>query len=197
MQGKRCVVRIWSSVLLICAASLQSMAQANDVDVSAAWKRHEIEFVYMGFTTRYSCEGLRDKMKLLLRTVGARPGFEVATRSCAGPPGRVDPFPHVRMVFEAPEIPAAGRRDVGGPAVARWRPVALSRHQPRELEGGDCELVEQFRSRVLTAFVTRRLEGDINCIPHQLAGSTFNLRFEVLEGLPVAADAADAAAHRR
>ena len=189
------MVRIWSSVLLICAASLQPIAQANDMDVSAAWKRHEIEFVYMGFTTRYSCEGLRDKMKLLLRTVGARPGFEVATRSCAGPPGHVDSFPHVRMVFEAPEIPAAGRRDVGDPAVARWRPVALSRHQPRELESGDCELVEQFRGRVLTAFVTRRLEGDINCIPHQLAASTFNLRFEVLEGLPVAA--ADAAAHRR
>lgn len=183
-------MRIWPSVLIIFAVSLPPVAQANDANVSAAWKRHEIEFVYMGFTTRYSCEGLRDKMKLLLRTVGARPGFEVVTRSCAGPPGRVDPFPNVRIVFETPEIPAAGRHDVGDPTVARWRPVALSQHKPRDLETGDCELVEQFRGRVLTAFVTRQLEGDINCIPHQLSGSTFNLRFEVLEGLPAADDAA-------
>lgn len=182
-------MRIWPSALIMFATGLSPLAQANEADVAAAWKRHEIEFVYMGFTTRYSCEGLRDKMKLLLRSVGARPGFEVATRVCAGPPGRADPFPHVRMVFEAPEIPEAGRRDAGVPAIARWRSVTLSRRQPRELEAGDCELVEQFRDRVMTAFTTRRLEGDINCIPHQLSGSTFNLRFDVLESVPASGDA--------
>lgn len=185
-------MRVLPSVLVLAATALPQAAPAAEVAVPATWQRHEIEFVYMGFTTRYSCEGLRDKMKLLLRTLGARPGFEVEARACASVPGRVDAFPHVRMVFEAPQLPTAGQADVGEPVVARWRPVTLSRHKPRDLETGDCELVEQFRSRVLQAFTTRGLEGDINCIPHQLVGSTFSLRFDVLEGVPQAAASASA-----
>lgn len=181
-------MRIWPGLLIVCVTALPPVALAGEAGVPAAWQRHEIEFVYMGFTTRYSCEGLRDKIKLLLRTLGARPGFEVTTRACASVPGRVDAFPIVRMVFEAPGIPQAGR-DAGEAAMARWRPVTLSRNRPRDLETGDCELVEQFRSRVLTAFEIRGLEGDINCIPHQLAGSMFNLRFDVLEGVSPAAAA--------
>lgn len=184
-------MRTWPGILIVVwMAALQPVAQAGDTAVPAAWKRHEIEFVYMGFTTRYSCEGLRYKMNLLLGAVGARPGFKVSTRACASVPGRVDAFPVVRMVFEAPELLQAGRPGAGGPMLARWRPVTLARRTPRELESGDCELVEQFSSRVLPAFVTRRLEGDINCIPHQLAGSVFNLRFDVLEGVPPPATAA-------
>lgn len=159
-------MRIWPGVLIMWVTALQPVAQASEAEVPAEWKRHEIEFVYMGFTTRYSCEGLRDKMRLLLGALGARPGFEVSTRSCASMPDRVHAFPVVRMVFEAPEVRRAGRPDAGEPLRARWRPVTLARHKPRDLETGDCELVEQFRSRVLTAFATRRLEGDINCIPH-------------------------------
>lgn len=177
-------MRIWASVLILVAAVWWRPAQAVDADVAAAWKRHEIEFVYMGFTTRYSCDGLRDKMKLLLKTLGARPGFQVTASACGSPPGRVDAFPFVRMTFDALEVAAAGSGDREQPAVARWRAVMLSRHKPRELEIGDCELVEQFRSRVLPAFATRRLEGDINCIPHQLTGSNFNLRFDVLDNVP-------------
>ena len=182
-------MKIWASVLILVATALPPVAEASGAAVAAEWQRHEIEFVYMGFTTRYSCDGLRDKMKLLLRTLGARPGFKVTAQACASPPSRVDTFPRVRMVFETAGIPQAGRRDAGEPTVAHWQPVTLSRHQPRELETGDCELVEQFRSRVLHAFATRRLEGDINCIPHQLTGSIFNLRFDVLEGMPAAGDA--------
>lgn len=177
-------MRIRASVLILVLAACWQPALAGDADVAAAWKRHEIEFVYMGFTTRYSCDGLRDKIKLLLRTLGARPGFEVTTWACGSPPGRVDAFPLVRMRFDALEVPAPGRGDYDRLAVARWRTVTLSRHQPRELEAGDCELVEQFHSRVLPAFATRRLEGDINCIPHQLTGSNFDLRFDILEGVP-------------
>ena len=187
-------MKTWLGVLIVVATGCQPLAQASEAPVAAAWQRHEIEFVYMGFTTRYSCDGLRDKMKLLLRTLGARPGFEVATQACSSRPSRVDAFPHVRLVFEAPQVVQAGGGSAGEPTVARWRPVTLAQYKPRELEKGDCELVEQFRNRVLRAFVTRRLEGDINCIPHQLTGSRFDLHFDVLEG--AAPGAADGAAGR-
>ena len=153
-------------------------------EVAAAWKKQEIEFTYMGFTTRYSCDGLRDKLRQLLEASGARPDFKVTTRACAAEQGRVTEFPRVQLSFHVAEIPQAGARSVGEPAVARWKPVTLTPRRPRYLEVGDCELIEQFRDRVLPAFATRRLDGDINCIPHQLSGSSFMLRFEVLEGLP-------------
>jgi len=154
-------------------------------EVAAAWQRHEIEFTYMGFTTRYSCEGLRDKLRVLLKASGARPGFSVNRGACATTgPGQVTEFPRVRLTFESAMIPSAGARGAGEPALARWTPVSLSRRQPRQLEDGDCELVEQFVDRVLPAFTTRSLQADIHCIPHQLSGSSFRLDFEVLEGLP-------------
>jgi hypothetical protein len=155
-------------------------------EAAASWQRHEIDFAYMGFTTRYSCEGLREKMRLLLEASGARPDYEVRLGPCSTSPGRVTEFPRVRLVFHAAQAPVPGSHDAGEAVVARWRPVTFARHQPRRLEAGDCELVEQFRDRVLPAFTTRHLESDVNCIPHQLSGSSFLLTFEVLEGLPSA-----------
>jgi hypothetical protein len=32
-------------------------------------------------------------------------------------------------------------------------------------------------------FLTRKVQGDINCIPHQLVGNRIDLRFEVLTGI--------------
>lgn len=182
------------SILLLGCALLQApvVSASPGGEAAAAWRQHEVEFVYMGFTTRYSCEGLRDKLRLLLAASGARPGFDVATRACTAPPGHVTEFPRVRMVFHAAELPAPGARDVGEPVAARWRPVIIARRQPRLLETGDCELVEQFRDRILPAFTTRGVVSDINCIPHQLSGSSFTLKFEVLEGL-----GADAVKSRR
>lgn len=172
------------AMTLACGTLAAGPAVAESGEIHANWQRHEIEFTYMGFTTRYSCGGLRDKMKVLLRHAGARPDYKVSTRACADGPGRVTPFPRVRLVFFAPGVPALGQRELGAPAVARWRPVVFVRRQPRELEVGDCELVEQFRERVLPSFTTRQVSSDIHCIPYQLSGSSFSLRFEVLEGLP-------------
>ncbi len=174
-------------MLLLLLASLPLAAPAASPDgreVAASWQRHEIEFTYMGFTTRYSCDGLRSKMKLLLKAAGARPDFKVLTRACTEQAGRVEPFPRVRMVFHTAALPKPADTDLGEPVLARWKTVALTRKKPRELELGDCELVEQFRDRVLPAFTTRRLSADIRCIPHQLSGTSFVLGFDVLEGLP-------------
>lgn len=180
-------VRVASCWSLLLGSAFLALASARghaaEPEVGAAWKRHEIEFTYMGFTTRYSCEGLRDKVRLLMSASGARPGFDVSTRSCASRPGQVAEFPRVRIVFHAPEIPVTGSRVAGDPTQARWRRVLLRGHQPQELEAGDCELVEQFEDRVLKAFTTRNVASDINCIPHQLAGSSFRLEYDVLVGL--------------
>jgi hypothetical protein len=61
--------------------------------------------------------------------------------------------------------------------------VALADRSPREVRLGDCELVEQFRDKVLPMFTTRNVENRMTCVPNQLSGSVINLTFEVFAGL--------------
>jgi hypothetical protein len=172
---------------LLLLAGQAPAVQAGDL--AATWQRHEIDFTYVGFTTRYSCEGLRDKLRVLLEASGAQPGFRITARSCGMRYGNVTKFPAVKLVFHTAALPSDGSAAAGEPTPARWQKVVLKRRQPRQLDPGDCELVEQFRDRILPAFTTRHVDADINCIPHQLSGSSFVLQFETLAGLP-AADAA-------
>jgi hypothetical protein len=54
---------------------------------------------------------------------------------------------------------------------------------------GDCELVDIFNNRVLPLFLTRNVQGGVNCIPHQLVGNRIDLRMEVLTGVQSVDDA--------
>ena len=49
---------------------------------------------------------------------------------------------------------------------------------------GDCELVEEFVRQILPKLATRNVRQDITCIPHQLSGSRYWVRGEVLKPLP-------------
>lgn len=170
------------SLVLALALATSSAAHAEQT-VMATWTRHEVELAYMGFTTLYSCDGLADKARTLLKHIGVRPDFKVTPRGCAGLQ-RVSEFPRVKMVFYTATVPGRGQKDGGEPVPAVWRKVAIQKQSPRNLELGDCELVEQFRDKVLPLFTTRSVSDTTSCIPHQLAGSIINLQFEVLRGLP-------------
>jgi hypothetical protein len=179
----------WRAGILVLAllAALPAVAAEPDSDeVAAAWKKYELDFVYMGFTTRYTCGGLKSKVRLLLNYVGVRPDMKIMERGCEYGYQKVADFPHLKIVFYAPEIPEPGRHDIGEPVLGLWKSVSIKRNAPRGLDWGDCELVEQFRDRVLSKLTTRNPAGDINCIPHQLIGNRIDLRFEVLAGVPTA-----------
>lgn len=182
-------------VVAAALAALPAIASESAADeAAAAWKRHEVQFVYSGFTTRYSCGGLRSKVKLLLKHLGARPDIKITERGCDDGYALVAEFPRLKIVFYAPELPESGARDVGEPVLGVWKPVTIKRNSPRGLDMGDCELVEVFRDRVMPKFLTRNVQGDVNCIPHQLVGNRIDLRFEVLTGSPPA-DAVQALAN--
>lgn len=172
--------------VVICTwlAVMPAMAADSGLEeAAAAWKRHEVDLLYMGFTTRYSCGGLKSKVKLLLRHMGARPDIKIHERGCEFGYQHTADFPRLKIVFYAPELPEPDARDVGEAVLGVWKPLVIKRNSPRGLEMGDCELVEIFRDRVVPKFLTRKVEGDVNCIPHQLVGNRIDLRFEVLTGL--------------
>jgi hypothetical protein len=165
---------------LIGAALLASPAAfADDASLHGAgvWQKHEYSFEFMGFTSTYSCDGLADKLKMLLIASGARPDATARAGACASGFGRPDKFARADLTFYT-LAPAASDTSDSKPVDGTWMPVTIAPHRPRELDTGDCELVEQFRSNVLGMFTTRNVASRTTCVPHQLSGSTIDLKFE-------------------
>ncbi|MEY4376181.1 MAG: hypothetical protein RJB26_731, partial [Pseudomonadota bacterium] len=134
---------------------------------------------YSGFTTKYSCDGLADKVRGLLRALGARSDLRVGNYGCAALYGGPAEFPRVKLQFATLEpINGPAGAEPGG-IVGEWHPVRIDRDRPRVLEPGDCELLEQFRDRILPLFSTRAMDDHTRCIPYQLSGTSLSLGFEV------------------
>ena len=174
-------------------------AGAAEAEVAAVWKAHDTQFSYQGFTTRYSCQGLKDKMESLLVFFGARPeGLKVSTQGCSAPPFRPAPAVDLRMRFDTLAPASESAVEV---VAARWAQRNLSgetkvqQEAPQWITRGDCELVERFVDLVLPMFSHRVLENRITCIPHRRSGTLPTLRVEVL--VPDSADAAVEAATPR
>jgi len=179
--------------LILSPALLVSPAGAAEPQPTAAtaatpdrgvWQKHELSFVFLGFTSTYSCDGLADKVKLLLIAAGARADAKARPGACASGFGRPDKFARTDLKFYT-LTPDGTAKAPDGPRVdGTWRPVTLTTRSPRELGAGDCELIEQFRDTVLPLFATRNLENHTTCIPHQESGSVIDLKFDAFAALP-------------
>ena len=172
---------------LVCGVLASSVAFADDPSPHSAgvWQKHEYSFQFMGFTTTYSCDGLADKLKMLLIASGARTDSTARAGACASGFGRPDKFARADLTFYA-MAPADPATSDSKPVDGTWIPVTIAPHRPRELDRGDCELVEQFRSNVLGMFTTRNVENRTTCVPHQLSGSSIDLKFESFAAPPKA-----------
>jgi hypothetical protein len=184
----------------LCATALLTAAAIADQKVTGAdaadagaepgvWRKHDYSFQYIGFTSTYSCDGLADKLRLLMLLSGARADAKALPGACSASPGQPDRFARATLVFYtlAPNGKATANKDSG---LGRWRPVAFAAHNPFDLLLGDCELVEQFSHDVLQKmYATRNVVDRTTCIPHQESGSVIDLRFESFAPIPARADA--------
>lgn len=165
--------------LLVSTASLAGDgAAAGDM---GTWQSHKYTFQFMGFTSTYSCDGLADKLRILLLAAGARADVKSVPGACASAFGRPDKFARADLTFYTLAPASAG---TGGAVKGIWRSVTFGAHQPHEIGLGDCELVEQFRQQLLPMFTTRNVVNNTSCIPHQESGSTIDLRFESFTAPP-------------
>ena len=149
----------------------------------AVWTDKELTFVYQGFTTRYSCDGLRDKVRGVLLDLGAeKKGLKVMELGCSSPSGRPDPFPGVRVKMRV--LQPAGSVDPKQtdeiPVAAHWKPLDLKLRDSFSNDSGECELVEQIRHSIVPLFATRNVDLQTSCIPHQASATRPSLKMEVL-----------------
>ena len=179
------VVRLvsrWSSAAaaMILLAALPSLAAAQD-SAAAVWVPKHVQFIYQGFTTYYSCDGLRDQIRVLLQKLGAK-DLKVQPYSCVNPSGPTL-FPGVRVemrVLVPASSPAAAKeKTAGAPVQAYWQNVVLMPSNASFNEQGNCELIEQFKETFLPLFTTRKINYSSTCIPHQVTLGT-HLSAEVL-----------------
>jgi hypothetical protein len=176
---------VTASVLLSSCCICVAPARADDSATSpGVWQKHQYSFAYMGFTSTYSCDGLADKLKKLLIAAGARKDAKATSGACASGFGRPDKLARADLTFFTLAPDTSGTAADGQQADGTWRPIAIATRSPRELALGDCELVEQFVSNVLPLFAVRNIDNHTTCVPHQLAGSVIDLKFEAFAAVP-------------
>ena len=81
--------------------------QGADNSVAAVWRERHVDFMYAGRTTRYSCDGLRDKVRAMLLDLGARRDPRIVAIGCEGEDRlRVNSLqPSLSIAFTAPALP--------------------------------------------------------------------------------------------
>jgi hypothetical protein len=161
---------------------MSAQAVADDATVQAVWTPKPVHFTFMGFTAKYSCDGLADQMRKILLLLGARADLKLIPVGCDGT-GRPVPFPGVQGTVNVLEPvgekgPAPGQT----PVAARWQRVVVAPRDEPLKAAGDCELSEQVKTSILPLFATRNIAYNSTCIPHQLTvgGTQLSADFLVL-----------------
>lgn len=143
--------------------------------VPAVWQSRDVVFSYQGFTTRYTCDGLRDKIRQVLLRLGAREDLTVFPSGCLGI-GQVSPYPAVQIHLSVLQ-PVHGTAAADAVPV-QWTPVTLTGFDA--LEDSDCELVQQVKDKLLPLFPVRAVDSSTDCVPHQMSRGV-RLKLEVLK----------------
>src|SRR5215472_6748082 len=131
MQYRRRWIPMRAAAAAVFALSLTAAALAEPPAESsppsspptwAVWTPKELRFVYMGFTSHYSCDGLAGKMRSILLQLGARPDLKVRAIPCSGTLGRPTEFPGVTVNMNV-LVPwdAASANATVTPVPAHWK----------------------------------------------------------------------------
>jgi hypothetical protein len=186
---------VWllTGVGMMCAA----WAWAADADTGnrtpAVWKEQHFNFSYMGRTSRYSCDGLRDKVRAMLLDLGARRDLQVTAIGCEPTVAQL-PLAHLgpslNIVVSTPALPDPSLKPLHPGDLeavdARFEAFAITNDLFRNMGMPDCELVEEFARQILPKLAIRGLKQDISCVPFQQSGGRFLIRGEILRALPPA-----------
>ncbi|HUN74581.1 MAG TPA: hypothetical protein VMU40_08705 [Steroidobacteraceae bacterium] len=172
---------------LALSGALCSFGAAAAQAQPAHWVHKKLYFVYVGFTTRYSCEGLADDVRAILLQLGARRSdLNVHQVGCTSALGSPDPYPAVGGTFSVLEPllvargPASEGSGPGSPVAAHWQRVRIKLDGNGIDTTAQCELIEQVRRKILPLFPAREVEFAADCVPYQIRLDAVRLAAQVL-----------------
>jgi hypothetical protein len=173
--------------ILLAGALLGSAAMAAEDGASteqASWRHTKQTFHYYGFTSAYTCGGLEDKVRLILRLFGARKDAKAFATGCERESLHPSRSAWVTVEFDAL---AAGPVASGAEAVAgQWTPIQVEANRPFDMEEGDCEIMDHMRYVLLQGFAFKDLEYRATCMPHARILGSWRVRGQVLREAPAA-----------
>jgi hypothetical protein len=170
---------------LCAAAGSPAQSAAGPAAEAAGWVQKEVNFRYVGFTTRYSCDGLRDRMRRILLQLGARDDLRMTGYGCVGV-NSPETTPGVRIVMHVLQPSSA---TAGQSVAAHWKSVDLLADRDLLDAARDCELIAQLDRDVLPLFAVRHVDYSAACsVGTPLVGGT-RLKADVLVADPGAATA--------
>jgi len=169
-------VLVPTAVLLLGVWAATSVAAAGSERESAVWTPRELTFTYKAFTTKYSCDSLRSKVKDVLLKLGARADIQVRTVGCTNLTG-VDPLPAVNIKMQVLQ-PAGAQTAQSVPA--SWKSVDFVMNRDPADVAGECELMSQIAREVLPLFATRNVQANTTCVPRTVIIGTTELKADVL-----------------
>ena len=172
-----------AAVLLLATAVGSAQSRADETIVDAVWKPQRMNFVYRGYSTLYTCSGLQQKLRRILRTVGARGGLELRAYSCddslatarfqialtspvEATPENVEQLTaydsRAELVARVRGDQLASAEDLERfPAV--WKTISFARSREMKLAPGDCELVQQLRQHILPRMSVQIVSDQVRC----------------------------------
>jgi hypothetical protein len=194
----------------------ESAATAPAGTVDAVWVEQELAFTYMAFTTFYSCNGIRDKVRRILREIGVRPGFKVRASACIKQYGP-ERMPRVTIKAALPQAltpelqqtldgdqsrrelvarvqgQETAESEAGEVFKARWQRVVLEQSYDSAVKDGDCELMRELVKHVFGPLGVQVADGSrLDCVPKQVPLYSVKLVLDVLQPVPSAQPASGA-----
>jgi len=165
------------TVAALCVgANPPARAGADSASEAATWVQKEVNFRYVGFTTRYSCDGLRDRMRRILLQLGARDDLSLTGYGCMGV-NSTETTPGVRIVMH---VLQPGSATAGQSVSAHWKTVDLLADRDLLDAARDCELISQLDRDVLPLFAVRHVDYSAVCPVHDPPVGGTRLKLDVL-----------------
>lgn len=160
----------------------QHVAQGEPAAASAHWEEHKLDFTYVGFTSRYSCDGLEGQVRFILRHFGAGNAVKVKATGCDNYGSQVRPENLSRMAWVHAEFSALepGPDANGASVPAQWSRVLLTTNHPLSMGMGECELVQSMRPMLEKGFSLRDLQYRTDCVPKQVSVGDYFVQAEAL-----------------
>jgi hypothetical protein len=173
-------VRIGLALAVLVATASASAAEP----IEAVWKPQRITFVYSGHTTHYTCHTLEQKLKLVLKTLGAHEDMAIDRTSCSdftGPRLHVEfrspvaaSIENIRLIttYDAEEVLAARLKNQTLPSAedlprfsAVYQEVSFARDRQLKMKAADCEFADHVRRQILPTVDAQVVTNRIFCTP--------------------------------
>ena len=148
---------------------------------AAQWREQTMKFTYDGITTLYTCDGLEDKVRVILLAFGARKDAQVRATGCERGSNLPSRFAWVEANYRYLVPAGGGDAAAQGAVKTTWSTIEISPNRPSFMGAGECELIEAMRDALSKGFTLRNVQYRTSCTPHQVSMGSYAVSAEVLK----------------